>query len=262
MTEQNHIDQHTLDVLNGAIDGELNTVEQAELEELLAGSDKVRDLNEELKIFTRLLDETPVLEPPEYLQSVIESQIRLPAQNHGRKEKSGFFATWLPSHWLGTGFALAAGAVLTITVYKMEPDAITAQDSANMVGTVVSSHATDRGELLDSIDISTDTLNGRIELRSKDDFFNLDVQLKSDGPTQVVVNFAGQELAFAGITHKQDHEDAISVTDASIHVASNGEQRYTVQLRRTSQGRLIAPLELVFFANNTLVYKAELSIGQ
>lgn len=262
MIEQNHIDQRTLDLLNGAIDGELNSVEQGELDALLAGSEKVRNLNEELKTFTRLLDEAPVLEPPEYLQSVIESQIRLPAQNHGRKQKSGFFATWLPAHWLGTGFALAAGAVLTITVYKMEPDAITAQDSANMVGTVVSSRATDQGELLDSINISTDTLNGRIELRSKDGLFNLEVQLKSDGPTQVIVNFAAQELEFAGITRKQDREDAISVTDASIHVASNGEQRYTVQLRRTSQGRVIAPLQLEFFANNTLVYKAELSIAQ
>lgn len=262
MTEQNHIDQYTLDLLNSAIDGELNTGEQAELDVLLAGSDKVRDLNEELKTFTRLLDETPDLEPPEYLQSVIESQIRLPVQNHGRDEKSGFFAAWLPSHWLGTGFALAAGAVLTITVYQMEPDAITAQDSATMVGTVMSTPAPDPGELLDSIDISTDTLNGRIELRSKDDLFNLEVQLISDGPTQVVVNFAGQELEFAGITRKQDHEDAVSVTDASILVASNGEQRYTVRLRRTSQGAVIAPLELEFFANNTLVYKAELRITQ
>ena len=261
MNEQNQVNQRTQDLLNGGIDGELGTAGQEELDLLLAGSDKVRDLNEELKNLTSLLDELPEREPPQYLQSAIERQVRLPVQSNRHEEKQGFFGTWFPARWLRTGFALAAGAVLTVGVYEMGSEPITAEDAANLVGTVVKSQAMDQSELLDSIHIFTDTLNGLVELRNKNDLFTLDVQLNSDGPTQVMVDFAGRGLEFEGITRKQDRKDAVSIADGSINVASSGEQRYTLKLRRITemQGQEIAPLKLEFFSNNTLVHKAELT---
>ena len=196
MAEQNHMDERTRDLLNGGIDGELSSAEQKELDRLLAGSDKVRDLNEELVALTGLLDGLTEIDPPQYLQESIERQVRLPAQSNDQEEKQGFLRNWLPSTWLRTGFALAAGALLTIGVYEMGSGPITAEDATNMVGTVVKSQATGQGELLGSIHIDTETLNGLVELRNRDDLYTLDVQLNSDGPTQVVVNFAGRGLEF------------------------------------------------------------------
>jgi hypothetical protein len=262
MAELNHMDERTQDLLNGGIDGELSSAEQKELDRLLAGSDKVRDLNEELVALTGLLDGLPELAPPQYLQKSIERQVRLPVQNIEQEEKQGFLHNWLPSSWLRTGFALAAGAVLTVGVYEMGSGPITAEDATKLVGTVVKSQATGQGELLDSIHIDTETLNGLVELRNRDDLYTLDVQLNSDGPTQIVVNFAGRGLEFEGIARMQDRNDAVSVMDGSINVASSGEQRYTLKLRRTDEvrGQQAAPLELEFFANNTLVHEARLSI--
>jgi len=262
MNEQNHIDQHVHDLLNGSVDGELSIAEQGELDRILADSDKVRGLNEELKAFTSLLADLPEREPPEYLQSAIESQVRLPVQSNSHEEKQGFFGTWLPAHWLRTGFALATGAILTVGVYEMGSESITAEDAANMVGTVVRSPSADQGELLDSIHVFTDTLNGRVELRNRDDSFTLDVQLNSEGPSKVVVNFAGRGLEFEDIARKQDHKDAISVVNGSINVIGSGEQRYSLNLRRTSETQQAAPLALGFFADNTLVHEAELNVSQ
>ena len=53
------IDHRVNDLLNGGIDGELSAAEQDELDRLLAGSEKVRDLNEELMTITGLLDQVP-----------------------------------------------------------------------------------------------------------------------------------------------------------------------------------------------------------
>lgn len=269
MNEQIHVNQRTQDLLNGGIDGELSTLEQQELDELLAGSDTVREFNEELKELTSLLDDVPEREPPQYLQSAIERQISLPMPSNRHEEQQGFFGTWLPAHWLHTGFALAAGAVLTIGVYEMGSEPITAEDAASLVGTIVDNPALDnpaldQGVLLDSIHIFTDTLNGQVELRNKNDLFTLDVQLSSDGPTQVTVNFAGRGLEFEEIVHNQDRKDAVSIADGSINVASSGEQHYELKLRRTveEQGQEIAPLKLEFFSNNTLVHKAELNVSQ
>ena len=262
MNEQIHIDQRTQDLLNRSIDGELSTAEQDELDGLMAGSDKVRDFNEELKALTGLLDGLPELESPHYLQESIERQIRLPAQGSGQEKKQGFLNTWLPANWLRTGFALAAGAVLTVGVYEMGSGPMTPEDAANLVGTVVTSQATGQDELLDSIHIFTDNLNGLVELRKKDDLYTLDVQLNSDGLTRVVVDFAGRGLEFEGITRMQDRTDTVSIIEGNVNIASSGEQRYTVNLRRTSGGQGTAPLKLEFFANNMLVHKAELSVSR
>ncbi len=264
MNEQKHIDQHAEDLLNGGIDDVLSAAERDELNSLLAGSTQLRDLNEELKTFTGLLDGLQEVEPPPYLQESIERQIRLPVQSNQHEEKQGFFGTWLPAHWLRTGFAIAAGVVLTVGIYEVGSGPMTAEDATKLVGTVAKTQAADQGELLDSIHIFTDTLSGRVELRKKDDLFTLDVQLNSDGPTQVVVDYAGRGLEFEGITRMQDQNDAVSIVDGSVNVASSGEKRYTLNLRRTtnSEGREIAPLELEFFANNTLVHEARLSVSQ
>ena len=264
MNEQKDMDQRVQDLLNGGIDGELSADEQIELDSLLTGSTEIRDLNEEIKVVTGLLDELPELEPPEYLQQSIERQIRLPVQSRDDTAKKSIFANWLSARWTRTGFALAAGAVLTIGIYEMGSTPITAEDATSLSGTMVKSQVAGQGELLDSIHIETDTLNGLVELRNKDDLYTLDVQLYSDGPTQVVVNFAGRGLEFEGVTRKQDRKDAVSISEGSINVASSGEQRYTLNLRRTMeiQGRENAPLALEFFAEETLVHEAELQILQ
>jgi len=256
------IDQHVLDLLNGSIDGELNASEQAEFDQLMASSEHVRDLNEELTAISSLLDRVPEREPPDYLQSAIEKQVRLPVVNNGPDGKQGFFGSWLNANWLRTGFALAAGVVLTVGVYEMGSEPITEQDSANLVGTVVRNPVSKQGELLGTILVETDLLNGVVELRNTDDLFILDLQLNSAGFSEVAVNFAGRGLVFEDITPEQGHEDTITVADGFVTVASNGKQHYTMRLRRTSELMQVRPLELEFFANNKLVHEAKLSVSK
>jgi hypothetical protein len=208
--------------------------------------------------------EVPEIEPPPYLQESIERQIRLPVGDKAVEQKRGFLGTWLSANWLRTGFALAAGVLLTLAVYEMGSRPISDQDATRIVGTVVKNQASAQGELLDRIQISTETLNGFVELRQMDDLFALDVQLNSDGRTEVAVNFAGRGLDFEGITWMQDRSDAVTVTDGSINVVSSGEQRYTLELRHDAEtpGQHRAPLELDFLANDSLIHEAELSVSR
>lgn len=264
MNEHTTIDQSALDLINGGVDAELSVAEQEDLDRLLAGSSEAREINEELKSFVQLMEGLPEIEPQQYLQESIERQIRLPVQNKVPGDKQGFIGTWLSANWLRTGFALAAGVVLTVAVYEMGSKPISEKDATNLVGTVVKSQAPDQGALVDRIQITNDSLDGLVELRERDDLFTLDVQLNSDGPTEVVVSFAGRGLDFEGITRGQDHNVAVSVVDGSIYVASSGEHRYTLNLRRNTDplGQHTAPLELEFFANNELVYETELSVSR
>jgi len=262
MNDRDYLSQRTQDLLNGGIDGELSTTERDELDRLLASSENIRNINEELKVFTGLLDELPELDPPEYLQKSIERQVRLPVQGNQHQKKQGIFGAWSPTHWLSTGFALAAGVLLTVGVYQMGSGPITPEDVNSLAGTVVKSQASGQGELLDSVHIFTDTLSGRVELWNKEDLFSLNVQLESEGLTQLVVNFDGRGLAYEGITRMQDNKDVVSTTEGSVNIVSSGEKSYTLNLRRMVQGKDAASLELKFFANRLLVHEAELSVFQ
>jgi len=268
MNEQNDtgrapVDQHALALINGSIDGELSSTEQDELDRLLVTSPNVRKLNEELTTVTRLLDELPEVEAPHYLQESIERQVRLPLQSDAGLEKTGRLGGWLSTNWLRTGFALAAGVVLTVSVYEMGSEPITARDSANLSGTIAKRAITgQQGVLLDSIQLDTSALSGLVELRNEGELFTLDVQLTSDGPSELVVNFAGHGLEFDGVTRLQEPVDSVSVVAGAIHLASHGEQRYTVSLRRISEAQQDAPLQLEFFANGELVQQAELNVSK
>jgi hypothetical protein len=90
------------------------------------------------------------------------------------------------------------------------------------------------------------------------------VQLRSDGPTEVVVNFAGRGMSFEGVTRRQDRNDKVTVGDGSINVAGSGEQSYTLNIRRNTDTlkKQLTPLELGFYANNVLVHEAELNISR
>lgn len=259
--DQGQIDQRILELLYGGIDGELDAAEQGELDALLAGSKQVRDLDKDLRSFTRILDKVPEREAPGYLQDAIERQIRLPVPGDSITRKQGFFRSWLPAHWLQTGFALTAGVILTVGVYEMGSGPMTAEDTANMVGTVVQSPA-NQGELLDSVSINTDDLKGVAELRSQGDLFTLDVELTSVVSTELVVHLSGKGLAFEGMSRKQAPETAVSVGQDTINITSSGAQRYTLSLRRIPGTQTASPLDLEFFANNTLVHETALGIAK
>jgi hypothetical protein len=205
-----------------------------------------------------------VLDPPEYLQDSIERQVRLPVQGHAGSKKPGFWGNgWLSANLLRTGFALAAGVVLTVGVYEMGSEPMSPRDSTSMVGTMANRGPADQpGALLDSIQLNTAKLNGLVELRNKDDLFTLDLQLSSDEPTEVVINFADRGLEFDGVIGEQYHDDSVSVVDGSVHLASKGEQHYTVRFRRTSAAEQVAPLDVNFFASNDLILQAKLVISK
>ncbi len=262
-TGQAIVDQHVLDLLNRGIDGELSVTEQDELDRLISTSPAVRNLDIELRVVTRMLDELPQVEPPQYLQETIERQVRLPAQSTTGLGKPGLLRSWLNTNWLRTGFALAAGVVLTVSVYEMGSEPITATDSATLTGTIAKMDVTgQQGVLLDRVSLATDGLNGLVELRHEGDLLTLDVQLTSDGPSELVVNFAGRGLEFDGVTRLQDPGETVSVADGVIHFASPGEQHFTVNLRRVSKTQPDVPLLLEFFSNSELVQQSELNISK
>lgn len=259
----NQFKERDLDLLNRSIDGEINSDEEEELKSLLATSEELRTLSNELNTVNRLLGELPEVEPPEYLHETIERQVRLPVQSHTGLKRPGGLGSWLNANWFRSGFALAAGVLITVGVYEMGSEPINVRDSASLSGTVIKPRPADQqGVLLDSIQLKTEKLNGLVELHAEGDLISLDVQLTSNGSSEVIVNFSGRGLELDGLGHMKDSVDAVSLQDGAIHLTSSGEQHYTLRLRRTSDMQKAMPLELEFFTGNELVQKASLDTSR
>lgn len=256
------VDQRTQDLINASIDGEISAIEQDELDRLLLSSERVRQFDRELRAVTNLLDELPELEPPAYLQSAIERQVRLPVESAARKKPSRLFS-WLDSNRWRAGLALAAGVVLTISVYEMGSKPVSIDDARNMSGTIIKhGDSGQRGHVLDSIRLDGGQLSGLVELRSENDLFTVDVQLNSKVPVDVVMDFAGRGLDLESASNSSDVENAVSFGDGKIRLASNGEEHFSVKLRRTSGAQTNGPIALDFYAGERLVEQAELNISR
>lgn len=268
MNEQNNlgqspVDQHVLNLLNASIDGEINATDRQELERLLLASDELRSLKEELETLTGILDELPQVDPPEFLQETIERQLRLPVQGRNDVSGTGSWSDWLSANWIRGGFGLAAALFLTIGVYEMGSEPITAKDGTSMVGTVANKNTVNRqGTLIDSINLASERLEGLVELRNENDLFTLNLQLNSGVPSEVIINFAERGLVFEGVVGNQDSADTVSIQDGAILIASSGRQSYTLSFKRTlSEGtRYDGPLELSFFADSKLIQQEKLII--
>lgn len=259
--DQADVDQHVLDLLNGSIDGELSTAEQAELDTFLTGSAAVRDLYEELKVLSGILDDVPAQEPPEYLHSAIVSQVRLAVNSASQEQKSGLFSQWLAAPWMRTGLALAAGVMLTVGIYQTGSENLSPEDAARMTGTVMKNP---NGALLDSTRFNAPALKGKAELRSKDGLLFVDVYLESDGPAVLNLGFGGQSLEYAGVNGLQNPSDDVTVANGVISVTGSGRQHFELLLRSTADfdKGLPSRLKLAFIADSVLIHEAELDRSQ
>jgi len=259
MKKHSHIesiqfDPQVLDLLNGSIDGELSTMEQAKLDKLLTDSAALRELNEELQALTDILEGLPEREPPGYLHTTITSQVRLPLPGGLQGQKPGFFSV----PWVRTGLAVAAGLVLTVGIYQTGMETLSPEEASSMTGTIVKNV---QGQLLDSTGFNTELMNGKAELRIKDGLLFVDVHFNSDGIAIVKLDLSGQNLEYAGIDGLKSQAADVAVANGSISVTSSGPQHYELLLRRTVEfnGNSPTPLEVEFFAGNVLVHEAELS---
>ena len=259
---ESHVDQRTLDLLNRSLDGELSTAEQAELDELLAGSAELRVMNEELKALAGILDGAPEREPPEFLHNVIMSRVtasqgRPDLAESPKSSKPGLFSGWLSAPWARTGLAVAAGLVLTLGIYRTGSENLSPEDATSMTGTIVKDM---NGTLLDSTRFDTKLMNGKAELRHKSGFLLIDVYLEANGMAVVNLGFSGQGLEYAGINGLQGQAGDVVAANGSVSVNSSGQQHYELLLKHTAefQKGSPTPLALEFFADDVLVHEAEL----
>jgi len=227
MKDYPNIDERTWALLNGQVDGELSDNEQQELVALLANSKELQAIHAELTGLRDCLQQVPEKLPPAYLHNAIISTVRLESTGATRRN----FSSWLTEHWLGPAFALTAGILLTVGVYETNPNAINVSDRAKMTGTIVNASSAIKGELLDRIQVGTNSISGTAELRRSGRDFLVDVQVDSELPAKFTLGYAANGLEFMGITSSKNPVEDVTIDQKQVTVEGEGQQHYTLILR-------------------------------
>jgi hypothetical protein len=250
------IDERTIELIHGGLDGELSDAENAELEARLGQSDEARHYQAQMRELSVFLDRAPEQEVPGGLREKILGQIELPAEKRGGVE---FRFSRIPG-FIRYGLAAAAGLLLAIGIYEYRPAGSDSPDLADMVGTVMPRTAA--GEVvLDTYSFEIDRLSSSVSLQESDGGLVLDVQLDSTGPVDIIVDFTSDGLQFDAIAQLQSDLGSIEVADRAIQIKSRGRQHFAVLLHRddeTADGTA-ATIRLDFSSEGKLLNSGKLT---
>ena len=234
------LNEHEIYLINAGIDSELDAAAQAELEDLLTGSEEARAMHAELLKLTNILAATPEQQPPDDLAAAILDR----AAPRPVFSLRSIFSAFQPAT---AGVAFAAGLLATVAVYEWAPGPADKAVHDQMVGTLVAGREAESSKPVDSLDWNADGYTGQVLLRREGDLSVLDLESLGDGPVEISIALNEAGLDFGGImmgqaasaTETQHYE----VSGGTLHVASQGSQEFTLFLPaatpRTDGGKAI-----------------------
>lgn len=217
------------ELIQAAVDGELDAEQQVRLDALLADSDEARELHEELTSLAALLARVPGVEPPDALHAQIIENVKLPQASGLR---SLFSFSDLPG-FLRYGLAATAAVVLTVAVYRGGSEMDPSTDYADMVGTIARGGPVAGGAVIDSFRLDEGGSVAEVKLLERQGVYALEFQLNSEEPLQFDVDFSGNGLAFDAFARQDQDLEAVSWSGDTLSARARGDQRFVILMRRT-----------------------------
>jgi hypothetical protein len=232
------LQQRVIYLINAEVDGELEPAESAELESILETSEEARAMKAELRKLTKLMEDTPELEPPADLAGRILGQVGPPA--HRPAARSSLRQGWSLREWLVSfqpaqaGVAFAAGLLLTVAFYEAAQHDVAPADLSSMVGTMVADPSSLPTREKDSLPITGPGLSGSVSLGEIGEYVVLSFDLESAQQTEIEVGLAEAGLGFGGIAHASAAGNAVDesyeVSGGTLRVVNQGRQVFSVFL--------------------------------
>jgi anti-sigma factor RsiW len=158
------LEERTLHLINGDLDGELSPSEKNELNAILESSPEARAMKQELQKLNNLLDAVPDLPPPPGLTEQVLNRMA-PSMPRAPFSLARFFGAFQPA---SAGLAFAAGLLIAIGFYEFSPRSLSPSDTASMVGAMVAQDAGEGVLLKHDVAFRGDGYSGKISLRDVD----------------------------------------------------------------------------------------------
>lgn len=225
------------ELINAAVDGELDQSGQAELERLLDESEAARAKFEDMQKLVAFLGRLPDVEPPADLRRQILANAELPKP---QRRWLGILDVWtnfgraVPrTAQLGVSFAM--GAVLAAGVLSLVTSIPGDMPARQLVGTMAPDAADEPAGL---VSIDTAAVSGFATLQAVDGIWTASFDLESPGSDQVDVRVSNQN-------------------EQPLRVSFAGKRRFSLEIS-PDEGPIPAPVRFEISQNGQEIFSGRL----
>lgn len=250
------IDPRNFELIQAAIDGEIDSDGKAELDSFLANSEEGRAVYEELATLCQSLDGMPEVEPPAHLKHVL---LNMAPARSVQSTTPGALRRLFAGPALGYIGMFAAGVALTLALVdsgQISRDAF--DDVTGLVGTIANTDfvVPDHG----TVSIDKSQVAGTVTLRSTGPILIVDFDLSTRQPVEILAGYSDKSIWFNGFAQLESTGTSIAATEGAVSLQMDGKRRYAVYLN--NPGLRPATINLQFMAGGEVIHEAQLNYGE
>lgn len=257
------LDPRNLELINAAVDGELQASDQADLQALLQQNAEARSAHDELSRLAETLHNIAEIQPPPHLKHAIldELQSRWKRQSAGAAQAPGFWSGLLSSPVLRYAGAFGVGAVVALVFASSDLNSRHAfDDVTSLVGTIAQqpdSHSANSGARML---LSSSKIAGTVNSHREGSILVIDFNLVSRGPVEIVARYVEGDIWFNGFAQLDGSGTTVSVGSGEVRLQMEGNRRYAVYLHNASGEATMVDLQ--FYAAGELLHEGHLAFNQ
>jgi anti-sigma factor RsiW len=241
------MDERTLELIHGDIDGEIGPDERRELELLLQASPEARREHEKLGELNLMLGSLGKAEPPAGLRDTIIAAARRPAKPIRNA----------PARRGGWGIVAAmAATVAGVALFLGRSPELTEFDPSALGGTL-GRPATDAG--VPTFRLDGQIVSGAIMLHHSGSGLALEVDLEAERPVEVVAAAAGARLELSGFVRLAGMPAKMATVDGQLRLLHKGNQHYALVL--TNKGAAASAIDVSVYDGENLIGEGRLTLA-
>lgn len=240
------MDERTLELIHGDIDGEIGPDERRELEGLLAASPEAQREREKLHGLKSVLGSLEHAEPPAGLRDSIIAAAHRPSSP----------VRIAPARRGGWGVVAAlAATVAGVALFLGHSTALPEFDPSTLGGTLARPSA---GSAVPSFRLDGQVVSGAIMLHNSNNGLALEVDLVAERPVEVVAGAAGVRLELAGFVRMAGMPARMATVDGQLRLLHKGSQHYALVL--TNKGAVASEIDVSVYDGENLIGEGRLKV--
>jgi hypothetical protein len=250
------IDPKYFELIQAAIDGEIDSDGKSELDSFLAESEEGRAVYEELATLCQSLDGMPRIDPPAHLKHVL---LNMAPARSTQEPAPGALRRLFAGPALGYIGMFAAGVVLTLALVdsgQISRDAF--DDVTGLVGTIANTDFVVPEHGVVSVDKSQ--VAGTVTLRSTGPILIVDFDLSAREPVEILAGYSDRSIWFNGFAQLESSGTSVAAETGAVTLQMDGKRRYAVYLN--NPGQRPATITLRFMAGGEIIHEAQLKYGE
>lgn len=222
------VDSKTEDLINRDIDGVLSAQEVTRLKEVLSIDPEAQSYYNDMENLCQMLQQVEEVDPgPNLKKNILNSIPVRKYQNEEYRERRPLFSAWNSRLNYRLTFAFALGLIVGIFTYSFFTD-LPLINNSNLVGTILLSDSDAKFKPADQAKISLQEVNGTVSSQYAENIILLRIDLTTASEIEVVVEFDGSDLRFAGFKPQRYSAGQINVSSNELRLINNGRHDYVL----------------------------------